>query len=421
MRAAARTLAAAERAAAAADGGGEPVAWRTGMLKPAVDLRQARDYCLAAEMAAAANDDAAAWLGGAPPRALATADEARALLPDVAARDFAEYDEETDEEEQEQEDQRELSPADAERRARQRRKQRQRRERQRQRGASSSSSCCSALYVPSGITLHPGRYMQSLWRACQDVAAAKGGTAELRTGEAFSSIAELVRRGSPRPWLGVVVAAGAAVGALPEARAAGLASSLQLARGWSLDLCDTDYPAGAPSLLGKPYLASRGGRELVVGAAAARAGARAPTAQEVLAALGGSAGGGDEEDEDTERARRELIEGGARAWPPLAAAGGGRWRVARVREGVRAVAPRTADGAPPLLGRLPMLLQSAGSDSPPPPEVWVVAGLGARGLVYHAWLGEMAARGVLERSEAHVPAELRRWQQQQQRRPTPAD
>ena len=41
---------------------------------------------------------------------------------------------------------------------------------------------------------------------------------------------------------------------------------------------------------------------------------------------------------------------------------------------------------------------------------WVVGGLGARGLVYHAWLGEHLAQAVLAREESLLPAELRRWQ-----------
>ena len=41
---------------------------------------------------------------------------------------------------------------------------------------------------------------------------------------------------------------------------------------------------------------------------------------------------------------------------------------------------------------------------------WVVGGLGARGLVYHAWLGEHLARAVLARDESLLPVELRRWQ-----------
>lgn len=41
---------------------------------------------------------------------------------------------------------------------------------------------------------------------------------------------------------------------------------------------------------------------------------------------------------------------------------------------------------------------------------WVVGGLGARGLVYHAWLGELIAQAVLNDSEEGLPKELLRWQ-----------
>ena len=75
-----------------------------------------------------------------------------------------------------------------------------------------------------------------------------------------------------------------------------------------------------------------------------------------------------------------------------------RWRVAGVRSGVRALPPRTAQGALPLAGRL--------RDDKP---WWVVSGLGARGLVYHAWLGQLLAAAVLADSEALLPIQLRCW------------
>lgn len=68
------------------------------------------------------------------------------------------------------------------------------------------------------------------------------------------------------------------------------------------------------------------------------------------------------------------------------------------RLGVRALPPRTAAGALPLAGQVPGL-----------DNVWVVAGLGARGLVYHAWLARLVAQGVVEGSDACLPKELRRW------------
>lgn len=38
-----------------------------------------------------------------------------------------------------------------------------------------------------------------------------------------------------------------------------------------------------------------------------------------------------------------------------------------------------------------------------------MAGLGSRGLVYHAWLGRLIADAVLHDSEEGLPAELTAW------------
>ncbi len=42
---------------------------------------------------------------------------------------------------------------------------------------------------------------------------------------------------------------------------------------------------------------------------------------------------------------------------------------------------------------------------------WIVGGLGARGLVYHAWVGQLLAAAILQGSDEQLPPELRRWQQ----------
>jgi glycine/D-amino acid oxidase-like deaminating enzyme len=41
--------------------------------------------------------------------------------------------------------------------------------------------------------------------------------------------------------------------------------------------------------------------------------------------------------------------------------------------------------------------------------VWLLVGLGARGLLYHAWLGKLMAAAVLSNSEAGFPHELLEW------------
>ena len=40
---------------------------------------------------------------------------------------------------------------------------------------------------------------------------------------------------------------------------------------------------------------------------------------------------------------------------------------------------------------------------------WIVGGLGARGLVYHAWLGKLIANAALAGTEEGLPEQLLRW------------
>ncbi len=50
--------------------------------------------------------------------------------------------------------------------------------------------------------------------------------------------------------------------------------------------------------------------------------------------------------------------------------------------------------------------QQAGSA---PGNWWVIGGLGARGLVYHAWLGRLVAEAMTKDDEALLLPELLRW------------
>ena len=77
----------------------------------------------------------------------------------------------------------------------------------------------------------------------------------------------------------------------------------------------------------------------------------------------------------------------------------GRWQITGVRTGVRALPPRDNQGSLPLAGRVNSKHR-----------LWVVGGLGARGLVYHAWLGSAMAQAVLADDESVLPEQLRRWQ-----------
>jgi glycine/D-amino acid oxidase-like deaminating enzyme len=173
--------------------------------------------------------------------------------------------------------------------------------RQRRQGRAAAAAVdvhqAAALHIPSAATLHPARYMQALWAACQQAAAGQlppGSGATLHI-QQLASLGEVHGHGAG-PFDAVVVAAGAAIGSLAELEGR---LPLDLCQGYTLDLTPPGsgssgsggtsnggdsgsasssgstsssgaavpaYPPAAPSLLGQPYLASQGGRVLVVGA-----------------------------------------------------------------------------------------------------------------------------------------------------------
>ena len=68
------------------------------------------------------------------------------------------------------------------------------------------------------------------------------------------------------------------------------------------------------------------------------------------------------------------------------------------RAGVRALPPRTAEGALPLAGR-------AHTDRS---NVWFVGGMGSRGLLYHALVAQWVVAAAVAGDAAGIPAQLRR-------------
>eukprot|EP00854_Cymbomonas_tetramitiformis_P009527 gene9527-biopygen9724 len=128
---------------------------------------------------------------------------------------------------------------------------------------------------------------------------------------------------------------------------------------------------GAPSLLGPTYIAAHGPSRLVIGSRKQWG---------VAAATALNSG---ESEEEARSAAAELLPKAEALCPALNA----NWQVERVRSGVRAVPPRTPKGALPLVGLVQGVWGSSeatgdGAES----RVWMHVGLGARGLVYHAWI-----------------------------------
>ena len=409
---AAEAAVAADAAAAAAAGVRQPFVWRHGMLRPARSAKQAADVArfVAADAAGAAAVQA---------EVISDAAALAALVPGLQPQLLTAPD----------------KPAAAQPAAAQRRK----RPQGAQQHAVNTPPPALGLLVRAGSTIHPASYMAALWLACQQAAAAAGGgsVATLHV-QRVPSLQQL--HGTGGPFDAVVVAAGAAVDSIAELQGR---LPLDLCHGYSLDMrppgwggsgssgggqsgdsgCSSgsgsgsSFPAGAPSLLGSPYIAAHGSSSAVVGAtkrfgltpAEAFAQLSRPVVHDVA---------------EAEAAADALLPAASSLWPPISG-----WRVEAVRAGVRALPVRGADGAIPYAGRLPAPDETrvwalASSRQPPSdseasdaeaaaasPPAWVIGGLGARGLVYHAWLGRLVAAAVLAGSEAGLPPELLRWKQ----------
>ena len=290
------------------------------------------------------------------------------------------------------------------------------------------SSHAVGLLNKSAIIIQPRGYLEALWRSCQLTAAASSPyasvTLKLRN---ISSLAQLQNK-EEGPYNGIVVAAGAAIDSITETRGM---FPLDVCHGYSLDMeCRAEenasgYPEGAPGLLGSPYIAPHGTHKAVVGATQRHD----CSPEEAVAALG--PGGLIERGNiEWERAVHALVPKAAELWPPIGS--NEKWRVAAVRSGFRAIPLRTNQGSIPYAGKIISATSrkentggdskstvssdsDGGSENDICPSLWVIGGLGARGLVYHAWLGRLVAAGMLADSEAGFPPELLRWKNSDRR------
>lgn len=80
------------------------------------------------------------------------------------------------------------------------------------------------------------------------------------------------------------------------------------------------------------------------------------------------------------------------------------WTITGTVGGLRAMPPLTAHGSLPLLGCVDEYVDGSRSC-----KYWLFTGLGARGLLYHGWLGKLLALAVLSGDEDLLPRELTSW------------
>ena len=208
-----------------------------------------------------------------------------------------------------------------------------------------------------------------------------------------------------------------------------------------------EYPEGAPGLLGSPYISPQGTHRAIVGATQRHD----CSLNDAVTALGpGSLQKRDSK--EWNEAIDVLLPAAAQLWPPIglgyssspsssestssfvektigdddstdSANMPSTWQAAAVRSGYRAIPQRTAEGSIPYAGKLnsntDIPVDGSGSstsveldsDADGSRNWWVVGGLGARGLVYHGWLGKFVADGMLAKNDEQLPIQLKRWKE----------
>ncbi|KAL6973945.1 hypothetical protein U1Q18_028129, partial [Sarracenia purpurea var. burkii] len=144
------------------------------------------------------------------------------------------------------------------------------------------------------------------------------------------------------------------------------------------------YPDHSPSLLSDAWLAVRGPRNLYLGSTWEwNSGNYSP----------------DVPLEEASEALRELLPKASAMYPSLK-----NWAFTGASAVLRAMPPLTPHGSLPVLGRIDDFVGRNHTC-----KYWLFGGLGARGLLYHGWLGKLMAQAVVSCNENILPSELTSW------------
>ncbi|KAL3629631.1 hypothetical protein CASFOL_026853 [Castilleja foliolosa] len=244
-----------------------------------------------------------------------------------------------------------------------------------------------AFYMPQALNVNAQAYLQGLYLACEDVANEMStlglGHRELNfRHKSVQSLLEL-----EGDYDAVIICFGARAAFLPELSGKlplrscrGVIAQLQLS-----DDTREEYPKHSPSILSDAWLSIQGGRHIDLGSTwdwNSTNYSRHVTSDEVTEAV------------------ENLVPKASSVYPALK-----NWTVTGAVAGLRAMPPLAAAGSLPLLGSVDEYVVGGA----PSCKYWLFTGLGARGLLFHGWLGKLLALSVLSRDEDLIPLELTSW------------
>ncbi|KAG8367542.1 hypothetical protein BUALT_Bualt16G0082700 [Buddleja alternifolia] len=245
-----------------------------------------------------------------------------------------------------------------------------------------------AFYMPEALNINAQSYLQGLYLACENLVNEMSalGFAHRELNFHQKSVPSLLELTGD--YDAVIICLGARAtflpelsGKLPLRTCRGVIANLQLG-----DDMSEEYPAHSPSILSDAWLAVQGARHIHVGSTwdwNSRNYSREVTADEASMAM------------------EVLLPKASSVYPAIK-----KWTVTGAVAGLRAMPPVTADGSLPLLGCVDEYVNTTNAC-----KYWLFAGLGARGLLFHGWLGKLLARAVLSRDEDLIPCELTSWKQ----------
>ncbi|KAJ3695533.1 hypothetical protein LUZ60_000910 [Juncus effusus] len=242
-----------------------------------------------------------------------------------------------------------------------------------------------AIYMPSALNIDPKRYMQALFTACQNFAKESSSSGVDRNINLYKQPVNNLQNLSGE-YHSVIVCLGARANMLPELSGKlpfqtcrGVIAELQLPTNIS-----GEYSDQSPSILSDAWLAFQGPRNVYMGSTWDWN----STNYNPFVSK-----------EESSKAMEELMRKISVIYPEIT-----KWSFVGAKAGLRAMPPLTEIGSVPLLGCLNELIRVRGNC-----RVWLIGGLGARGLLYHGLLGKLTAQAVVSCDESLIPLEFVDW------------
>lgn len=243
-----------------------------------------------------------------------------------------------------------------------------------------------AFYMPEALNVNAQSYLKGLYLACENLANGISTLGYVNRELNFhqKSVQSLLELAGD--YNAVIICFGARAAFLPELsgklplRACrGIIAQLQLG-----DDIREEYPQHSPSILSDAWLAVHGARHMDLGSTwdwESKNYLRDVTADEASEAI------------------KRLLPKASSVYPAIE-----NWTITGTVGGLRGMPPLTANGSLPLLGRVDEYIGGRHCC-----KYWLFTGLGARGLLYHAWLGKLLSQAVLSCNQDLLPGELTSW------------